>query len=528
MNILEGIIKMITHIFRNNDEIGKLEAETDTYLNDCFFETNIFKGIMDFDYSERNPDFTKRIIVGRTGSGKSALLKKIVDEGSIKIYDKIEAENTIFEHVKNNVFISSLNESGIDLRVFYKSLWLHVLLIKVITSLHRSTYQSFFNKIHDLMGGKKKTYDPELANEYIEQFKDVFFNDKALIEISNKMQGELSTKIGIKELVFGGKLNREETQKIQSETSSYVSRELIRKQKELIKILSEEFSEVGQYRIIISIDDLDRSWLSSSNIRYDFINALLEAFRELLDIKSVKILISIRTDILMGIYNKTLRQDEKDQSLIYAVSWNKTEIRQIIDMRINHLVKNKYQGSRTITMKDIFNFDIDGIPADDYILDRTMLRPRDAISFVNYCLKECDGTVSINKNIVLMAEEKFFSSRKRALVSEWASIYKNISHYVDSLSFLKNSEFTISEMQDTEKNEILTYILDRAPSESEDEVHSKIILNFDELMKVWFIVGVIGIKRADTLVVYSSYDKPDLDITDMNRKFVIHPLFNRR
>lgn len=518
---------MNTHVFRNNDEIGKLEAESDTYLDACFYETNIFKGIMNFDSSEKNPDFTKRIIVGRTGSGKSALLRKILDEGSIKVYDKIEAENTIFEHVKNNVFISSLNENGIDLRVFYKSLWLHALLIKVIPALHRSTYQSFFNRVQELIGGKKKSYNPELANEYIEQFKDVFFNDKALIEISNKMQSELSSKIGIKGIDLGGKLGREETQKVQSETSSYVSRELIRKQKELIKILNEEFSEVGQFRIIISIDDLDRSWLSSSDIRYDFINALLEAFRELLDIKSVKVLISIRTDILMGIYNKTLRQDEKDQSLIYAVSWNKSEIRSIIDMRLNHLIKNKYQGSRTVTMRDIFHFMIDDVKADDYILDRTMLRPRDAISFINYCLKECDGNVSIDKDIVLMAEEKFFSSRKRALVSEWVSIYKNISEYVDSLSILKNSTFSLDSISEDNKNEVLTYILDRAPSENESELHTKIIMNFDELMKVWFIVGVIGIKKTDTLIIYSSYDKPDLDITDMKRTFVIHPLFDR-
>ncbi|EPO7406814.1 P-loop ATPase, Sll1717 family [Escherichia coli] len=519
---------MNTFIFRNNDEIGKLEAESDNYLDSCFLETNIFKGIMNFDPSEKNPDFTKRIIVGRTGSGKSAILRKIIDEESIKFSDKIEAENTIFEHVKNNVFISSLNDSGIDLRVFYKSLWLHALLIKVIPALHRSTYQSFFNKIQDLIGGKKKSYNPELANEYIEQFKDVFFNDKALVEISNKMQSELSSKIGIKGIDLGGKLGREDTQKVQSETSSYVSRELIRKQKELIKILNEEFSEVGQFRIVISIDDLDRSWLSSSDIRYDFINALLEAFRELLDVKSVKILISIRTDILMGIYNKTLRQDEKDLSLIYPVSWNKSEIREIIDMRINHLIKNKYQSSRTITMKDIFNFEIDNVYADDYILDRTMLRPRDAISFVNYCLKECDGHVSINQDIVLMAEEKFFSSRKRALVSEWGTIYKNISGYIDALSLLEKHEFSLESIGDDNKNDILTYILDRVPSDIEDDLHSKIVMNFDELIKVWFIVGIIGIKRTETLIIYSSYDKPDLDITDIKRNFVIHPLFNRR
>ncbi|STD29346.1 Uncharacterised protein [Edwardsiella tarda] len=165
---------MNTYIFRKNDEIGKMEAESDSFLDSCFYETDIFRGIMNFDPSERNPDFTKRIIVGRTGSGKSALLKKIIDEDTIKVYDKIEAENTIFEHVKNNVFISSLNDNGIDLRVFYKSLWLHALLVKVIPALHRSSYQNFFNRISSLIGGKRKSYNPDLANEYIEQFKNVF------------------------------------------------------------------------------------------------------------------------------------------------------------------------------------------------------------------------------------------------------------------------------------------------------------------------------------------------------------------
>ncbi|HCR2166325.1 TPA: DNA repair protein, partial [Enterobacter cloacae subsp. dissolvens] len=171
-------------------------------------------------------------------------------------------------------------------------------------------------------------------------------------------------------------------------------------------------------------------------------------------------------------------------------------------MRLNHLIKNKYQGSRTVTMRDIFHFMIDDVKADDYILDRTMLRPRDAISFINYCLKECDGNVSIDKDIVLMAEEKFFSSRKRALVSEWVSIYKNISEYVDSLSILKHSNFSLDSISEDNKNEVLTYILDRAPSENESELHTKIIMNFDELMKVWFIVGVIGIKKTDTLIIY--------------------------
>lgn len=126
---------------------------------------------------------------------------------------------------------------------------------------------------------------------------------------------------------FKSKLCHEEMQKIQRETAKYVSSELLKKQKELLKLITEESPDQFQSRIIISIDDLDKSWLSDSNIRYDFINALLDAFKELINLKSVKILISIRTDILMGIYKTNMRQEEKDRSLIIPVEWKKCDLK---------------------------------------------------------------------------------------------------------------------------------------------------------------------------------------------------------
>src|SRR5690606_23739500 len=139
----------------------------------------------------------------------------------------------------------------------------------------------------------------------------------------------------------------------------------------------------SQHRLLISIDDLDKSWLSSSNIRYDFINALLDAFKELLNIKTVKILISIRTDIFKGVYSQNLRQGEKDKSLMFSVTWNEKDIKEMLDKRIHYLIKDQYQGRKVATFKDIFNFKIENEDADQYVIKRTMLRPRDAIDFVN-------------------------------------------------------------------------------------------------------------------------------------------------
>lgn len=46
-------------------------------------------------------------------------------------------------------------------------------------------------------------------------------------------------------------------------------------------------------------------------------------------------------------------------------------------------MKDKYQKLISPKLEDVFNFTINGEKADEFILNRTMLRPRDAIDFVN-------------------------------------------------------------------------------------------------------------------------------------------------
>lgn len=514
-------LRMNNYVFKNSDQIGSLDAETDTFLEECFVESSMYETLKKFN---KDIDFTKRIIVGRTGSGKTALLKKLTQDNSIKKHAIIEAESTVFEHIKNNIFISQLLEKNIDLRVFYKSLWIHVLLVKVIEITFPSN-SSFYEKIQSLVGGKKKKYNIELAQEYLDKYSDNFFNDKIVSEITEKMQSELSGSLGGSFAKVTGKLTDEVAQKIQTETARYVSSELLRKQKELIKIITEEASDESQNRVIISIDDLDKSWLSSSSIRYDFINALLDAFKELIDVRSVKVLISIRTDILMGIYKTNLRQEEKDRSLIIPIEWKKNDIFDILNMRINYLIKHKYAVKTNVLFSDVFHFTVKDENAANYIVERTMLRPRDAIDFVNFCLSQGDGVSSLNEDHVFEAEEKYYNSRKNAINKEWLSRYKHISDYTDSIALIHKREFTKEEIE-SDITAVMDFLMSKSTAE-DDSNDENIATNFNALLDVWFTIGLIGIKKSETLIVFSSFDKPSLDISDYNKTFLIHPLFYR-
>lgn len=513
----------MSYVFRKTDTIGNLDAETDSFLDECFVESDVYRGLLEFE--KENPSVGKRIIVGRTGSGKTALLKQVIKDNVIKDHAEIEAETTIFEHINNNIFINDLVKQGIDLRVFYKSLWMHVLLGKVISLLYPAT-EGFFENIRTAFQGSKRRH-LQNAHSYLELYSENFFNSKIVSEITDKFSDDLSGSLKLKGLGLSAGSATESTEKIQTTTTSYVSSELLVKQKELIRYISDNSDDEKQKRIIISVDDLDRSWLSQSNVRYDFINALLDAFKEFINIRSVKILISVRTDILQGVYKHNLRQEEKDKSLIFPVEWQKNEIKEILDRRIELLVKKKYESRHTVCFSDIFNFQVKGLPAYEFILERTMLRPRDAIDFVNLCLSHADGQVELTEDDVLEAEQGYYTSRKNALSDEWRSTYKGIESYIDSISLVKNDLFTVDSLKQTGVDgKILEFLIDRTGhiNEKESEI---IATNFNEIVHIWFSIGLIGYKISSTRVVYSSYNKPRLDITDFTKEFVVHPLFYR-
>ena len=186
---------MTTYKFRKNATIGNLDAENDSYLDECFLKSEMYDTLLKFD--KQNNDFTRRIIVGRTGSGKTALLKKLSNDQSIKENAIIEAESTVFEHIQNNIFISNLMNKGVNLRVFYKSLWIHVLLVKIIDLLYNHSGTKFYDQLSNYSSSKKKKYNIDLAREYVDKYRDNFFNDNIVSEITERMEKELSGKLGI-------------------------------------------------------------------------------------------------------------------------------------------------------------------------------------------------------------------------------------------------------------------------------------------------------------------------------------------
>ena len=161
-----------------------------------------------------------------------------------------------------------------------------------------------------------------------------------------------------------------------------------------------------------------------------------------------------------------------------------------------------------------------------------MLRPRDAIEFVNCCFQAADGETELREEHVLTAEETYFTSRKKALVKEWQSIYPAIQTYVDIIQMFDNREFKVGAFK-TKIKTIRQTLMETWNEQDpfvckllEDTCSDDVLI--EGILDIWFTIGIIGIVKTENVVIYSKYEKEHLDISDYDKKFRIHDLYWRK
>jgi hypothetical protein len=109
--------------FRKHASIGAAAAEEDTkFLSDCFIDNGDLDPLL--DCADR-----RRIVLGRTGAGKSALLKRLVDETNAIV---INPETLSFNYLTNSTILQFFLEPGVKLDLFFKLLWRHVFTVELL------------------------------------------------------------------------------------------------------------------------------------------------------------------------------------------------------------------------------------------------------------------------------------------------------------------------------------------------------------------------------------------------------------
>ncbi len=140
--------------------------------------------------------------------------------------------------------------------------------------------------------------------------------------------------------------------------------------------LSYQFINKKLFIIFDGLDDLLRFKIEKS----DMIAGLIRASsytNKFLTMKKIncKVLLLIRDDILSSIVDPDLNKIKRDSSI--NLRWDEEKIKELVNLRISNCSNNK-ENWYSIFPKNIRNID-----SFDYILDFTLLRPRDILQFLN-------------------------------------------------------------------------------------------------------------------------------------------------
>ncbi|MBK8189996.1 MAG: hypothetical protein IPK79_06050 [Vampirovibrionales bacterium] len=508
--------------FRKNMNIGDQAAETDEFLSECFIETPEYEELVDFSNN-------KMILLGRTGSGKTALLRKIKESSDISIC--IRPETFALEYILNVPFLDRLKKEGINFDAFYKFLWLHEITSKIIKSYFFDEGEGFSLErfINHLSHGRPSEKIKKIKN-YLSKYNGIWFSEEFPEKVTTEIQAGLDSKAAIMNfLTSSADLSSSERREIQTAASSYVNKEQLKHLENIVEILAAHFKENFQKKIVVLVDDLDQDWIDE-DAKYKLINALMTSIRTFSDIPNLKIIIALRSDLHYKTCLLSNRQVEKDDAFIIKLNWSALRLTDMLDTRINRLFERQYSRRQSVKFNDIFNVSIEGKSAHTYILERSMMRPRDVIDFVNNCIIEADSSSKIEAKHIIAAEENFRSRRMQALSHEWKNVYHNLEGYFISVSDIGN-EFTtqnlLNEFKTIERHIMAKSTDDDYMQDIFSSPHKSDDYKIKELIKVLFKVGFIGKCANDGSIHFESALKTDVIDLDLKNETLwsVHPLF---
>lgn len=190
----------------------------------------------------------------------------------------------------------------------------------------------------------------------------------------------------------------------------------------------------------------DRDWVDE-----EVANALIRClFRTIVDLKRVsnlKVLVALRTNIFeqLDFGTRTGGQEEKFRSLTLRMRWVKGELEDLLTERAKAAAER--DGIEAITtIRDLLPPTNKRGNALDYILQRTLMRPRDVIAFLNECLVLASGKPRLSWEDIYHAERAYSHKRLLALRDEWKPSYPGIDKVFQLFSrapvSMSRTEFT--------------------------------------------------------------------------------------
>jgi hypothetical protein len=370
---------------RDITSFGKVEAEDDAVLN-YFVEMKITENINSEDTF---------LVLGRKGSGKTALFRYFTEDKHKECSTALNLNGypwRIHEKIKDD---------GVEPVEAYVASWKYLIaveMVKLVLKLSDRYQMTEVIELNKFLNDNYGTNSPSIKNIFSPQ-KLVISGDLEPQILGCKL-GKISLNKTESDMAIGSELNA-------------LTEKLLSSVKKIAKV-----SEIT--KMFVHFDELDRGITTLQDSRKDMIIGLVLASKEIRKIliesdSLFKSVVYLRKDIWDEL--KFSDKNKITESNTDLIEWTHDQLFGLIEKRIKVLLGHKARWEDIDDGKRI-----NSQPKWKHIIDRTLMRPRDVISFLNTLLevtlkKEGNDLKFENKDVV-NARPKYSNYLKHELDDE--------------------------------------------------------------------------------------------------------------
>ncbi|MGL3819798.1 P-loop ATPase, Sll1717 family [Sphingopyxis sp. R3-92] len=426
-------------------------------------------------------------VIGRKGSGKTAIAAHISERAS---FDRFFA-NLSFKNFPFNL-LYELSDTRFPVSSQYTTLWKYAIYVSIASLMAQN----------EAISEKTKN---QLSSSFSQSFSEAIGNAK-------RHSGSSSVNVnlaGILTLDFG---------KDPAERSLNLS---VSERVEILERLISENIDESEY--FITFDELDDDYESilGREDRGSYFELMAGLFKAVMDVRKsfkggakLRPIVFLRDDIYSLITNN---DRNKWDDLRLNLNWDIDNLKKLIAFRVFRASdQNSTSSNFNIMASQIFKTQSIRYgtnrrrlrPIVNHMLDRTLLRPRDIISYFRECAKIAfsRNMPAIPPSVIKEAEEQYSRRFRQELVDEMQSIIPDISNVFDAISVIRKQLFSLSEIKRA---------IDRSGSNLGGLTTEKVV----ELLFHFSVIGNVPSQHSDRIFKY----KNEHAKMSERERFVIHP-----
>ncbi len=526
-------------VLNNTSRIGRISAEADEeFLFECFVDSPALAEL-------KLKDSPKMLLLGSTGAGKTAIIRKIQQESDSA--NLIQLDEMALGYLGNSDVINFLVSLDVNLDLFFQALWKHVILIEFIRLKFKVDNEEKSRYIFSqIFSAFSKDQRKAKGLDYLRKWESKFWisMDENIREITQNLESSVNAELGGEVEKFIGRagyirsLSTEKKTQLQRVARRFAMPELLSDLSKVTDTLAEHVTRAEPNFVLI--DQLDENWIDPS-IKYPMIRALIEGLKSLRRISDLKTVVALRSDLLEKVILETKNagfQSEKYEDYIVRLKWNKKQLKSLVNKRINFLFRRKYS-QENITFEDIFSERVKNSSSPfTAILDRTLYRPRDVINFVNMCLEASEGKTFVARRSFSLAEQNYSANRLTAMAEEWQNVILNADAVLDMLKGRKE----IFEIAELCTSDLLERLVQHYPQDIQskpdelwhlvNEAMSRDVQPFElacTFISRLHLMGAIGVKHDPSLPYQFFFETqkplPTVQL-ESSTKIKIHPMLH--